>query len=400
MRPQIEVWRLGKRFRLEHRREPYLTLAGRLTSVFSKRRPLEDFWALQDIDMQVMAGTVVGIVGRNGAGKSTLLKILSRVTPPTTGKAILDGRVASLLEVGTGFHPELTGRENIFVNGSILGMKRQEIRENFDAIVDFAGTERFLDTPLKYYSSGMQLRLAFAVAAFLHPEILIIDEVLAVGDAEFQRKCIGKMQEVAGSGRTILFVSHNLAALERLCTEGVLLEAGRLVSRGPIQKVVAEYTRRLEEPIGKTRKENLKYVRDIYLTCNEQADSPPYMGCDLGVHLRFESPLHLEYPVLGIFINDETRTPLLAVNNKHYVGNLVHGPVQSGLISVVFEKLPLFAGQYSIDVFFGNGHEDLEIVQDALRFSVDALHLTQSGSMPEPRYNRVYVEKTRWSYTP
>jgi lipopolysaccharide transport system ATP-binding protein len=308
--------------------------------------------------------------------------------------------VASLLEVGTGFHPELTGRENIFVNGSILGMKRREIRENFDAIVDFAGTERFLDTPLKYYSSGMQLRLAFAVAAFLSPEILIIDEVLAVGDAEFQKKCIGKMQEVAGSGRTILFVSHNLAAVERLCSAGVLLEGGRVMSRGPVQEVVAEYTRSLEGLKDSNRITNLKYVKGIHLSSDGQSDSPPYMGCDLGIHLRFESVLPLEYPVLGVFIHDETRTPLLAVNNKHYVGNLVTGAVRSGVISVVFERLPLYAGHYSIDVFFGNAHEDLEIVHDSLRFQVGAVPLTQSGSLPEQRYNKVFVEKARWSYKP
>lgn len=201
----------------------------------------EEFWALKDISFSIEPGESIGIIGKNGAGKSTLLKILSRITPPSSGKIISRGRIASLLEVGTGFHPELTGRENIFLNGSILGMKRKEITKKFDAIVDFSGVEKFLDTPLKHYSSGMQLRLAFAVAAFLEPEILIIDEVLAVGDAEFQRKCMGKMDEVANSGRTILFVSHNMGAIKSLCHKAILIKQGQVEMIGPSAKVVEHY---------------------------------------------------------------------------------------------------------------------------------------------------------------
>lgn len=202
----------------------------------------EDFWALNDVSFSVNPGESVGIIGRNGAGKSTLLKVLSKITPPTKGKIISRGRIASLLEVGTGFHPELTGRENIFFNGSLLGMKRKEIEAKFDEIVDFSGVEKFLDTPLKHYSSGMQLRLAFAVAAFLEPEILIIDEVLAVGDAEFQKKCIGKMEDVSKSGRTILFVSHQLGLVNELCQRAILLESGKLVHQGKTSDVVGHYT--------------------------------------------------------------------------------------------------------------------------------------------------------------
>lgn len=189
---------------------------------------VEEFWALKDVSFEISRGDVVGIIGRNGAGKSTLLKILSRITEPTTGRIEIRGRVASLLEVGTGFHPELTGRENIYLNGAILGMSRAEIRQKFDEIVAFAEVEQFLDTPVKRYSSGMYVRLAFAVAAHLEPEILVVDEVLAVGDAEFQKKCLGKMQDVAGRGRTVLFVSHNLNAIESLCSRAILLERGRL----------------------------------------------------------------------------------------------------------------------------------------------------------------------------
>lgn len=202
---------------------------------------IEEFWALRDVSFEVKRGEVVGIIGRNGAGKSTLLKILSRITEPTSGRITLNGRVSSLLEVGTGFHPELSGRENIFLNGAILGMSRKEIQAKFDEIVDFAEVEKFLDTPVKRYSSGMYVRLAFAVAAHLEPEILIVDEVLAVGDVQFQKKCLGKMQSVAGQGRTILFVSHNMAAVEQLTQSAVLLMAGRMVERGPTPEVVTSY---------------------------------------------------------------------------------------------------------------------------------------------------------------
>jgi len=204
---------------------------------------VDAFWALKDVSFSVAEGEVVGIIGRNGAGKSTLLKILSRITEPSCGRIRLRGRVASLLEVGTGFHPELTGRENIFLNGAILGLRRGEILRQFDAIVDFAGTERFLDMPVKRYSSGMYVRLAFAVAAHLEAEILVVDEVLAVGDAAFQQKCIGKMSTVASSGRTVLFVSHNLAVVQRLCQQGILLEEGRVVRQGEIRDVVDHYSR-------------------------------------------------------------------------------------------------------------------------------------------------------------
>lgn len=202
---------------------------------------IEEFWALRDVDFEIRHGDVVGIIGRNGAGKSTLLKILSRITEPTEGRVTIRGRVASLLEVGTGFHPELTGRENIYLNGAILGMRRDEIRRKFEEIVDFAGVEKFLDTPVKRYSSGMYVRLAFAVAAHLEPEILVVDEVLAVGDADFQKKCLSKMQDVSAHGRTVLFVSHNLSAIQSLCSSGILLTEGRIGSHGPIQRTVAEY---------------------------------------------------------------------------------------------------------------------------------------------------------------
>src|SRR5689334_5513418 len=242
MKPILEVQNLGKQYVISHQSAGNLNLRERILDVFrSKDSSKEDFWALKDVSFKVGPGESLGIIGRNGAGKSTLLKILSRITPPTTGRIITRGRIASLLEVGTGFHPELTGRENVFFNGSLLGMKRREIEAKFDEIVDFSGVEKFLDTPLKHYSSGMQLRLAFAVAAFLEPEILIIDEVLAVGDAEFQKKCMGKMDEVSKSGRTILFVSHNMGAVTNLCSKAVLLRKGQVAMIDSAEKVVEQY---------------------------------------------------------------------------------------------------------------------------------------------------------------
>lgn len=227
-------------YKIRGKEDPYLRIGE--ANDRSKMGNSDYVWSLQDISFDVKKGDAVGIIGRNGAGKSTLLKILSRVTSPTTGTVKANGRIASLLEVGTGFHPELSGRENIFLNGAILGMRKKEIERKFDEIVDFAGVERYIDTPVKRYSSGMYVRLAFAVAAHLEPEILIVDEVLAVGDAEFQKKCLGKMKDVSlNEGRTVLFVSHNLEAVQNLCTHAVLLNQGKMASVGGVHKVIREY---------------------------------------------------------------------------------------------------------------------------------------------------------------
>jgi lipopolysaccharide transport system ATP-binding protein len=240
MKPILEVRGIGKKYKISHQSTRYLSIRERLLNIFEREKQ-EDFWALRDVSFSVQLGESVGVIGRNGAGKSTLLKILSKITPPTLGSIVKRGRIASLLEVGTGFHPELTGRENIFLNGSLLGMKKTEIMEKFDEIVDFSGVEKFLDTPLKHYSSGMQLRLAFSVAAFLNPEVLIIDEVLAVGDAEFQKRCLGKMEDVSKSGRTIIFVSHQLGIVSKLCRQAILLESGKVTSIGASDAVIGMY---------------------------------------------------------------------------------------------------------------------------------------------------------------
>ncbi|MCA1614282.1 MAG: ABC transporter ATP-binding protein, partial [Acidobacteria bacterium] len=241
----IKVEGISKSYRLGARQAAYATLrdsiAGALRAPFTRRAPRETVWALHDVTFEVEPGEVVGVVGRNGAGKSTLLKVLSRITEPTGGRVELYGRVGSLLEVGTGFHPELSGRDNIYFSGAILGMRREEIARKFDEIVSFAEVEKFIDTPVKHYSSGMYMRLAFAVAAHLEPEILLVDEVLAVGDASFQQKCLGKMGEVARAGRTVLFVSHNMTAVNQLCPRTIMLSDGRVARAGPTAEVVPEY---------------------------------------------------------------------------------------------------------------------------------------------------------------
>src|SRR5881227_1970915 len=257
----ITVENLGKKYSLRHQRNERYTalrdvIAEKALGFFKNLKSgngvsvsKKDFWALKDVSFEVQRGEVVGIIGRNGAGKSTLLKILSRITEPTTGKVGIKGRVASLLEVGTGFHPELTGRENIFLNGAILGMTKVEIKSKFDEIVAFAETEKFLDTPVKRYSSGMYVRLAFAVAAHLEPEILVVDEVLAVGDAEFQKKCLGKMKGVASRGRTVFFVSHNMATVDSLCSRCLFLSGGRLIAIEVADEAVTKYLGDMSERI-------------------------------------------------------------------------------------------------------------------------------------------------------
>lgn len=250
----IRAHGIGKQYALGGRAAPNDNLREDLMAGLARAlrltRSRNRFWALRDIDLEVAAGETLALIGRNGAGKSTLLKILSRITPPTTGEIRYRGRLASLLEVGTGFHRELTGRENIYLNGAVLGMRRAEIARQFDAIVAFAEVERFLDTPVKFYSSGMYVRLAFAVAAHLRTDILVVDEVLAVGDAAFQRKCLGRMRDVASQGRTVLFVSHNMGAVREMCRRGILLEEGRAIADGPAGDVVEEYLVRLAEQSG------------------------------------------------------------------------------------------------------------------------------------------------------
>ncbi|HEX8501570.1 MAG TPA: polysaccharide ABC transporter ATP-binding protein [Pyrinomonadaceae bacterium] len=300
MKPIVRVEGLSKQYRLGARARSYDTLRDSLMGAL--RSPLrggrgggETLWALRDVSFEVAPGEVVGVVGRNGAGKSTLLKVLSRITEPTSGRIELYGRIGSLLEVGTGFHPELTGRENIFLNGAILGMRRREIEAKFDEIVAFAEVERFMDTPVKRYSSGMYMRLAFAVAAHLEPEILLVDEVLAVGDAAFQKKCLGKMGEVAREGRTVLFVSHNMTAVNQLCSRAVLLAGGRLALEGRTQEVVAEYFRAgsdgggervWPEPEGAPGNDRMR-LRAVRLVSGGAVNNEPDIDKELSIEVEF-----------------------------------------------------------------------------------------------------------------
>src|SRR5436190_15277644 len=247
MSAAIEAQALSKRYRIGQMQAAYGTLRDSVSRVASRlvdrdaHHQKQEIWALRDVSFEVQEGEVLGVIGRNGAGKSTLLKILTRITTPTTGRAVIRGRVGSLLEVGTGFNPELTGRENVFLNGSILGMKRREIQRRLPEIIEFSGIERFLDTPVKRYSSGMAVRLAFSVAAHLEPEILLVDEVLAVGDAEFQQRCLGRMEDLSGTGRTVIFVSHNMQAINQLCDRAILIDGGRIVEDGDASQVVTRY---------------------------------------------------------------------------------------------------------------------------------------------------------------
>jgi lipopolysaccharide transport system ATP-binding protein len=350
---------------------------------------VEEFWALRDVDFQVRRGERVGIIGRNGAGKSTLLKILSRITKPTSGRVRIAGRVASLLEVGTGFHPDLTGRENVFLNGAILGMRRAEIQRRFDEIVAFAEIERFLDTPVKRYSSGMYVRLAFAVAAHLEPEILVVDEVLAVGDAQFQEKCLGKMSEVAGHGRTVLFVSHNIAAVRSLCTTGMLLQGGRLLLAGPIDSVAERYledanvqghatTVSIPQPLERrpVRMESISTLR------NGMPASRVETGDCLGFAVRFRSDEPIRRPIVGYLIRSARGENAVNANNYFLPSGDYPAPVTEGTIVCDLGSLPLMAGSYSVSFWLGPNPHDLHHVEDALRFTVEERDIWHTGALP------------------
>ena len=337
---------------------------------------VEEFWALRDVSFEVKRGEVLGIIGRNGAGKSTLLKILSRITEPTTGRVVLRGRVASLLEVGTGFHAELTGRENIYLNGAILGMSRAEIRRKFDEIVEFAGVERFLDTPVKRYSSGMYVRLAFAVAAHLEPEILVVDEVLAVGDAEFQRKCIGKMQDIAtGDGRTVFFVSHNLPAIVSLCTSAMCLNDGKIVQIGDPSAVCTGYAM-LRSAAPKSR--NLSNILEE-ITLLDAADQPS-PNLMQGEPLKFRAIVTPpeDKGIISLVIRDVRDSVLFELFDPQF--SLLKANGQNTVIEINADKLPLLPGVYRVDVWFGDRMANqIDRIDGAVEFEVVAATESDTG---------------------
>ncbi len=412
----IRVENLSKLYHIGALQQRHDTLRDALVSTFqrfnvqrsnvqrSNVQRSDELWALRDVSFEVKRGEVVGIIGRNGAGKSTLLKILSRITEPTAGRAIINGRVGSLLEVGTGFHPELTGRENIYLNGAILGMRRREIEAKFDEIVAFAETERFLDTPVKRYSSGMYVRLAFAVAAHLEPEILLVDEVLAVGDAQFQKKCLGKMGDVAKEGRTVLFVSHNMGALLNLCPRAVLLVQGKMQCDGPSREVVRQYIEFGRENRGevvwndpasapgndKLRLHAVRLISDGEVTNDVEIDK------DIQIEIEYWN-FKPDNPVsVSIHVFDRMNVGVLASANMHSA-NLVRDewfgkPFPTGLFrtTCVLPGNFLNAGTYTINAILLTDVTNLEVrVDEAISFTVH-----ETGAMRE-EYGGVWLGVVR-----
>jgi lipopolysaccharide transport system ATP-binding protein len=400
----ISVRNLGKSYRIDHARTRVPTfrdaLMNRLRHPFRRPR-LETFWALREVDLDINKGDVVGIIGRNGAGKSTLLKILSRITEPTTGRIDLYGRVGSLLEVGTGFHPELTGRENIFLNGSILGMRRREIERQFDAIVSFAEVEKFLDTPVKHYSSGMYVRLAFAVAAHLNPEILVVDEVLAVGDAQFQSKCLGKMGEVARSGRTVLLVSHNVAAVSNLCTRTVVLSAGRVDFSGDTQTGIRRYVALGQagsadvQDLSSCRPAWAKPLIQSVRTVDESGqDCRNYMlGAEILVEMSFDTTGFdpLRQPVMGVIINHQTAGVVCGINTRMTRFDPGRGPFTHATFRCRVKDAPLLAGNYNLDIWLGDGTADLDAIAGRLNIEIVPSDVYSTGVTPMRNLGVIFV---------
>lgn len=376
----IEVSNLSKVYRLGLKEEKVDSLSKKIIQAvtapirnFSNIRKLGDsitsqsslFHALSQVNFSVSQGQVLGIIGRNGAGKSTLLKILSSITEPTSGTIKIQGRVASLLEVGTGFHPELSGRDNIYMNGTILGMTRKEIDQRLDEIVDFSGIEKFLDTAVKFYSSGMKVRLGFAVAAHLEPEILIIDEVLAVGDFEFQRKCLSKMENVSkNEGRTVIFVSHQLDAVKALCPQTLFLENGKVKNLGETQSILEEY-------LGA---KSINYSQEFELVPETpsivfvEIDQNKLKNDILQISVDFVSPYVIDNPIVGFVLYSRDGNPILGSNPRFHSSGFQSEATKSGRLQASLSHLELHSGIYRISVWLGNGFYDLDSKEEALTF--------------------------------
>jgi homopolymeric O-antigen transport system ATP-binding protein len=399
----IEVKGLGKRFEIGAAAGGYMLLTEQITERFRRRgRPpkTQEFWALQDIDFEVKRGETFGVIGHNGAGKSTLLKILSRITPPTTGEARLHGRVGALLEVGTGFHPELTGRENVFLNGAILNMKRTDIQRRFDEIVEFADIGPFIDTPVKRYSSGMQLRLAFSVAAHLEPEILIIDEVLSVGDVAFQQKCLDRMEGVSREGRTVVFISHNLASVRNLCDRGMLLSRGRSRAVGPVSEVIEEYIGEVERDLPRSLRERenrdgsgeLRFV-DARLERDGEVIDSPTTGEDCDIVLSYETERGEPFRTVNFGITVfalEDNAPLLNLSSET-AGAVFRDVPPRGEARCRLHNCPLPAGQYFLSIWADLAGEMLDGVHRAFEITVSGGDFYGSGRQPHPDHRTVLV---------
>jgi lipopolysaccharide transport system ATP-binding protein len=409
MRPIIKVEDLSKLYYLGGSGAAYSTL--RETVMDVARRPLRYLrgnsnapilWALKDVSFEVAPGDVVGIVGRNGAGKSTLLKVLSRICEPTTGRVELYGRVASLLEVGTGFHPELTGRENIFLNGSILGMTRKEIETKFDEIVAFAEVEKFIDTPVKRYSSGMYVRLAFAVAAHLEPEILVVDEVLAVGDAAFQKKCLGRMRDVASTGRTVIFVSHNMAAVSSLCTKAMVLWEGKVeYPLGSVEGAVQQYLTQVHK-ITKTkladrtdRQGNGKVRIKDFVALDKNGNELEYLatGQEIDFRIYYSSEeTNLENVAVAIGISSNTGSFVSMLSNQ-VAGDTFESIARDGYFTCKIKKLPLMPGNYTAGLIVRANEVILDWIQQAVTLVVEPGDFYGTGRMPPASHSGVLLEQ-------
>ena len=359
--------------RVRHQPDPYT----RIGQQDAFARIGESILALDDVSFTVQQGEALGIIGRNGAGKSTLLKILSRVTAPSSGVVKVKGRIGSLLEVGTGFHPELTGRENVYLNGAILGMKKEEVTRKFDEIVDFSGVEKFIDTPVKRYSSGMYVRLAFAVAAHLDPEILIVDEVLAVGDAEFQKKCLGKMGDVAGEGRTVLFVSHNMAAIQTLCKRAILLVQGAITQDGQAESTVSHYlsafgynlSDNLAERIDRSGSGISRIVKIAAVNPANDSNSLLITGGPIRFDFYYSQPL--PEPSVAFTIYDESDVPIATFDSTLHTPNDNHSSSKINVFSCQFGEFLLSPGSYFVNAALRNREELVDHVEKAFHFSVN-----------------------------
>lgn len=391
----IQFNKLGKSYMIGHKGtdQSYLAMRDVIGESMKKwwsriRHPeyythenLEEFWALKDIDLEVKEGDRLGIIGRNGAGKTTLLKVLSRITDPTAGQIKIKGRVASLLEVGTGFHPELTGRENIYLNGAILGMTRSEIKRKFDEIVDFAGVEHFLDTPVKRFSSGMHVRLGFSVAAHLEPEILVVDEVLAVGDASFQKKCIGKMSSVAKEGRTILFVSHQMQAITNLCNRVILLDRGKIIKRGKTKDVVDSYLNEKStgDVISVASREDrqgngsLKIIDTWIENHHKNKVNQVQTGSTITICAKYHVVKNNEIINLNVAfaLNTIQNIQISDLSNETTGVDLDFPDYDTGIIACTIEKLPVNVGIYTYNIMVRDQNRDIiDYIQEAGRFDV------------------------------